>query len=226
MSPLDRGSRDFNLLHQLAFIRIDGIELEHHVLRFFRCGRIPQIAERTHPLHGFLAFAVQTAFHALRLIDDQDRPRGPDQVDRLLSTGLLTLSIHHVLRLRLAGGFIGLFGLGLLLVAELVDRSHRHDHDLNLGAGRKVPDLSQLCRVIQEVIKRHTCVEPLQMLRSHLDGVVDTLLDRHRRHDDHELGEPIPLVQFEDRPQVDVRLPGPSLHLHSEVPRLHGLRRR
>ena len=44
---------------------------------------------RVHGPQGFLALSLQTAVHALRLVDDQDGPHGLDQVDRLLAAGLL-----------------------------------------------------------------------------------------------------------------------------------------
>ena len=55
------------------------------------------------------------------------------------------------------------------------------------------------------------------MLLGDLERLVDALLDRHRRHDDHELGEAVALVQLEDRAQVDVGLAGAGLHLDGEV---------
>ena len=55
------------------------------------------------------------------------------------------------------------------------------------------------------------------MLLRDLERLVDAFLDRHRRHDDHELGEAVPLVQLEDRAQIDVGLAGAGLHLDREV---------
>ena len=64
------------------------------------------------------------------------------------------------------------------------------------------------------------------MVVGELERLVDSLLDRDRRHHDHELGETVALVQLEDRAQVDVGLPGPRLHLDGEVAGLQGPRLR
>jgi hypothetical protein len=56
------------------------------------------------------------------------------------------------------------------------------------------------------------------VLRRHLNGVIDALLDRHRGHHDDELGEAVALVQLEDGAQIDVGLARAGLHLHGEVP--------
>ena len=64
------------------------------------------------------------------------------------------------------------------------------------------------------------------MVGRDLERLRDPLLDRHARHDDHELREPKPLVELEDRPEIDVRLPRPRLHLDGEVHRVERLARR
>ena len=56
------------------------------------------------------------------------------------------------------------------------------------------------------------------MLRRGIDGVIDAFLDRHRGHDDDELGEAVTLVQLKDGPQIDIGLAGTGLHLHGKIP--------
>ena len=139
---LHGGRRHLNLLHQLPLVGIHRIELEHHVVRLFRRRGIAQVAQRIHPLHGLLALAVEPAFHALRLVHDEDGARRPDQIDGLLPARLFAGAIHHVLRFLASGGLVRFLRLRLLLIAELVDRADRDHHDLNLRAGRKVAHLA------------------------------------------------------------------------------------
>src|SRR3546814_20134248 len=55
------------------------------------------------------------------------------------------------------------------------------------------------------------------MLLGDLERLVDALLDRDGRHDDHEFGEAETLVQLEDRAEVNVGLARPRLHFDGEV---------
>ena len=81
---LHGGRRHLDLLHQLPLVGIHRIELEHHVVRLFRRRGIAQIAQGMHPLHSLLTLTVEPAFHALRLVHDEDGAGRPDQVDGLL----------------------------------------------------------------------------------------------------------------------------------------------
>ena len=219
VSALHEGRRHLNLLHQLALVGVHHIELENHVVRFFRRRGIAQVTQRIHPLHGLLALAVEPAFHALRLVHDQDRAGSPDQIDGLLPARLFAGAIHHVLRFLASGGLVRFLRLSLLLVSEFVDRAHRHHHDLNLRAGRKVAHLAELRRIVNEEVEWRARVEPLEVLGRGLDGVIDAFLDRHRGHDDDELGEAVTLVQLKDSPQINIGLAGAGLHLYGEVAR-------
>src|SRR4051812_9824700 len=55
------------------------------------------------------------------------------------------------------------------------------------------------------------------MIAEEIDTCQDALPNRNARNNDHELREPVELVQFEQRPQVNIRLAGASLHLNREV---------
>ena len=87
--------------------------------------------------------ACEAAVHALRLVDDDDRPRRPDQVDRLLAAGLLAVLVEVVDVL-------------------LVDGADRHHHDLDVRAGGEVAHLAELGGVVEEVVEGHAGVEALK----------------------------------------------------------------
>src|SRR3546814_9234756 len=55
-------------------------------------------------------------------------------------------------------------------------------------------------------------IEAFEILLGDLERLVDALLDRDGRHDDHEFGEAETLVQLEDRAEVNVGLARPRLH--------------
>src|SRR3546814_6818644 len=99
----------------------------------------------------------------------------------------------------------------------LVDRAHGDDHDLNGRAGGKVPHLAELGGIVEEIVEGLAGIEAFEMLLGDLERLVDALLDRDGRHDDHEFGEAETLVQLEDRAEVNVGLARPRLHFDGEV---------
>ena len=176
---LYRGRGNLDLLDQFALIGIHGIQAEHHMVLVHMGSGVAQRAERVHGIKRLLATAFQAAVHALRFVHDDDRAGCLDKVDRLLAAGFLALFVEvvHIL---------------------LVDGTHCHHHDLNVGAGGEVAHRPGLARVVQEVIEGHSRVEPLEVLLSDLQGFVNAFLDGHRRHHDDELGKAVALVQLED----------------------------
>ena len=195
---LDRGRRDLDLLHQLALVRVDRVQPIDHVVRLHVRRRVAQRTQRRHGRQGFLAAAAQAAVHALRLVHDQDGPRGADQVDRFFAAGLLAVLVQVVDVL-------------------LVDGADRHHHDLDVRAGGEVAHLPELGGVVQEILEGRARIERAKMLLGQLERLVHALLDGDRRHDDDEFGEAVAFVQFQDGPQIDVRLARSRLHFHGEV---------
>ena len=129
-----------DLLHQLALVGIHRVEPINHVM-FGRMGRgVAQGAQGIHRPQGFFAAPLQTAVHALRLVHDQDGPRGPDQVDRLFAAGLLAVLVE-------------------VIDVLLVDGADRHHHDLDRWTGGEIPHLPELRRVIEEIFKRCSRIE-------------------------------------------------------------------
>ena len=88
---------------------------------------------------GLSATPLQTTVHALRLIDDQHGSRGPDQVDRFLTTSLFTVFVEVVDVL-------------------LVNRANRYHHDLYQRAAGEIPHLPQFRGIVEEIFERRTRV--------------------------------------------------------------------
>ena len=197
---LDAGGGHFDLLHQLAFVGVHGVQTVEHVVFIGVGGGVAQRTQRVHRAKGLLAPALQAAIDALRFVHDQDRARGADQVDGLFSAGLLAVLVEIVDIL-------------------LVDRADRHHHDLDVRAGGEVAHLAQLAGVVKEILERHVGVQAAEMLLGDLKRLVNAFLDRHRGDDDDELGKAVPPVQLEDGAQVNVGLAGAGLHLHGKIAR-------
>ena len=163
MAALNAGGGHFDLLHQLALVGVHRVQAVDHVVLVGMGGGVAQGAERVHCAQAPLATPFQAAIHALRLVHDQDRPGGPDQIDGLLAAGLLAVLVEVVDVL-------------------LVDRADRHHHDLDVRAGGEVAHLAQLGwnRRGNSPSKRHVGVEGAEMLLGDLERLVDALLDRHR----------------------------------------------
>ena len=200
VTALDFERRHLDLLDQLPLIGVHRVQPEHHVVLVHMGGRITQRAKRIHLAKSALASAGKAAIDALRLINDQDRARGTDQIDGPFSAGLLAVLVEVVDVL-------------------LVDGADGHHHDLDVRAGGEIAHLTELGGIIEEIIVGLARIEPLEMLLSDLQRFVDAFLDRDRGHHDHEFGEAIELVQLEDRPQVDVSFSGAGLHFHGEIAR-------
>ncbi len=135
--------------------------------------------------------------HALGLIDDDD--------------GVGVLYVPHS---RLAVQPV----LGLIDdVLRLFEGVDIDDHDLDVGAGGELAHVRQLGRVVDEVPAGYSVILQGEVLLRHLEGLVDTLPDRHGGHHHDELGEAVPPVQLKNGLGVDVGFPGAGLHLDAEL---------
>ena len=140
---------DFDLLHQLAFVGIDGIEPIDHVVFVRMRRRVAQRTERVHGVERRLARPRKAAVHALWFIHDNDGPGGLNQVDRFFTTSFLAVFVE-------------------IIDILLVDGADGDHHDLDVRAGGEVAHLPQLDGIVNEVIKRHAGIQSLEMLLSDL----------------------------------------------------------
>lgn len=147
---LDRSRRHLDLFHQSAFIGVDGVEPVDHLILVYMGRRVAEGTEGIHRCQGLFAPPLQAAIDALRFVDDQDGAGGPDQVDRSLAAGLLVRLVDVVDIL-------------------LVDGADRHHHDLDLGAGGEVADLTELGGVVEEVVEGGARVEGAEVVFGDLE---------------------------------------------------------
>ena len=118
---------DSNLLHQPLVVCLHRIEPIDHVVdavRLVRC-RIAQGEQRTKILQPFLC---RCAFHGLRFVDDYDRVRLGDNVDRPTAAEFVEphIDASRILALR-------------------IERLRIDDHDVDRVVGSKPIDLRELC---------------------------------------------------------------------------------
>jgi len=152
-----RCRRDLDLLDQPTLVGVHRVEAVDHVVLVHVRGGVAQGAERVHGLQRLLARARQPAVHALRLVHDHHRVRGPDQVDGLLTAGLLAVLVE-------------------VIDVLLVDGADRHHHDLDVGAGGEVAHLTELGGVVEEVVEGHARVEAPEVILHDLERFVDPSL--------------------------------------------------
>ena len=146
---------DLDLLDELPFVRIHRIELVHHVVLIDMRRRIPQ---RTKGVEGSnRRLALGSRIDALWLIDDDDRVSCLDKLDR-------SAAIHAIVR---AMNDISL-ALLLRIVKALSEGIDVDDHNLNTVVRREVTNLTELLRVVDEVIIADVVVQTLEMLLRHL----------------------------------------------------------
>ena len=196
MRILDGEAVDLDALDELFIEAVDGVELVELVLHAHGRRRIAQGAERMETSHGFQL--VFRADRRLRFVDDDDGVRLAQQLDGTRPAELLVVvaidEVHFLLK--------------------SVDDD---DHDLDVRVHSEVTNLLDMVAVIDEIIVCHIVVKLTKMLLRDVERLLHALLDGVARHDDGELREAVPLVQFQQGAQIDVRLARARLHLDVEM---------
>ena len=203
-------ARHLDLLHQLALVGIHRVQAVEHVVLVDMGRRVAQGAQRVQGGDGLAALGC--GIDALGLVDDD---HGIGRLDKLDGAAARHPVVGPMDDVRLV-----LLRRVREALAEGIDVD---DHDLNAVAGRKVPYLSELLRVVDEIVEPDVLVEPAEVFFGDLERLVDALLDGHRGNHDDELGETVGPVQLEDGAQIHIGLARPRLHLHGEV---HTIQRR
>jgi len=115
----------FNLLYQLPLIGVHCVQPVEHVVLVDMGGGVAQCAKRIHLPERTLALPLKAAVHTLRLVHNQDRPRGANEVNGLLASRFFRVLVEVVYVL-------------------FVDGADGHHHNLDLRASGKVAHLAEL----------------------------------------------------------------------------------
>ncbi len=137
--------------------------------------------------------------HRLRLIDDQDRVRLRNDIDRSARTKFVRLHVNPS---------------GIL--PPCVERLGIDDHNIDRTVRGKTVNLCQTGRIIDKepyLFAIFLC----KMLLSHLQGSIYPFTDRNARDNDYEFAPPVSPVQLIHRLNISVRLSDPRLHLNRKV---------
>ena len=205
MAAAVRGrARDDDLLDELQLEGPHRIESVDEVVGIPVGGGIAERAERIQRLDGLLRLVGR--IHALRLVDDDDRPRRLHELDGLAAGELVALLVDDV-------ALLLFLGAGEIL-AEGVDVD---DQDLQRVAGGELAQPVDLLGVVDEMLEGQVVVERPEVLGGDLDVLEHAFADGDARHDDDELLEAVAPRQLEDRAQVDVGLARAGLHLDREM---------
>ena len=195
VAALDLAGKHRNLLHKTQLESVNrGQPVKKVDLLPVGCG-IPQ---HTHGVQrADRLFRLGGVVHALGFVDDDNGVGILNQPDRAAAAQPILILIEDVL---------GLF--------ESVDVDN---HNLNLGAGGKLPHVVELRGVVDKKPAGHIVILEAEVFLCHLKGLVDALPDGDRRHHHHELGEAIPAVQLKDGFGVNIGFAGAGFHLDAEL---------
>ena len=160
-----------------------------------RCG-VAQRHERPEPFQPFFRFR---SLDGLRLVDDEDRIRLRDDVDRLAGTEFVQLHVNTP-----------------CVFACCVERLRVDDHDVNEIVRREILDLIQTFGIVNEKLDWFAVLF-LKVVLSDLEGLVDPLADRDARNHHDELGPAVVPVQLVHGLDVRVGLSDASLHLNGQI---------
>ena len=150
------------------------------------------------------------ALDALRLVEDNNRIRMADDVNRFASVELV-LTREDRPRLLAAPCRVR-----LLRVERDRERLRVDDHHLNAAVTGKGIDLLQPRRIVDEEVDL-ALVDSGEVFLRDLKGLVHALADGDRRHDDDELHPSVPLVEFVDGLDVGVGFADARLHFDRKV---------
>ena len=168
--------------------------------------RVVQREKRGEFFQGFLGGGVLFA-HLLRLIQNQDRTVGCDDVNRAAGTELVPLGVDNTRRsISLAAFHV------LVLVHGCRKRLRVDDHDIDAGIAGKGIQLIQVAAVVD----KEPCLFAValhKVIGSDLKGLLYAFTDGDTRHNNDKFAPTIPLVQLEHGLDVNIGLACAGFHL-------------
>ena len=196
-----------NLLDQPLIIRFHCIQTIDHIIdavRLMGSG----ITQRHQRMEFFETLLGLSTLHRLRLVNNQDRIRLGDDINRSAAAEFIQLHVNPT----------GVLAFG-------IERLRIDDHDVDGAIRSKAVNLCELCRIVDEEANLLAVFLSKVFLR-HLEGLVDAFTDSNRWNNNDELAPAVVLVQLIHRFDVGVCFADAGLHLNGQVESPFQLRRR
>ena len=198
---------DFDLFDQPLVVSVQRIQNVDQIVLLGMGSRVVQREKRIELFQGFLGSGVLFA-HLLRLIQNQDRTVGCDDVNRAAGAELVPLGVDDTRRsISLAAFHV------LVLIHGGGKRLRVDDHNIDAGvAGERI----QLIQVAA-VVDKEPCLFAValhKVIGSDLKGLLYAFTDGDTRHNNDKFAPTIPLVQLEHGLDVNIGLACAGFHLN------------
>ena len=189
---------DGNFLDQLLVVRFHRIKAINHVIDAVRLVS-RGVAECQQRAKFFKPFLRLFSFDRLRLVDNQNRVRFCNNINRATGTELVQLHVNTPRVLTL--------GIERLII---------DNHDIDGTVRRKAVNFRELGGIIDKEPDL-LAVFLREMLLCHLKGLINALADSNARHDHDELAPTVVLVQLIHGLDVGIGLADAGLHLNRQI---------
>ena len=197
---------DFDLFDQPLVVSVQRIQNVDQIVLLGMGSRVVQREKRIELFQGFLGSGVLFA-HLLRLIQNQDRTVGCDDVNRAAGAELIPLGVDNTRRsISLAAFHV------LVLVHGGGKRLRVDDHNIDPGvAGERI----QLIQVAAVVDKKPCffAVALHKVIGGDLKGFFHAFTDGDTRHNNDKFAPSIPFVQLKHGLDINVCLSRSGFHL-------------
>ena len=198
---------DFDFLDQSLIVRVQRIQNVNQIMLLGVGSRVIQCEKWIELFQGFLGGGVLFA-HLLRLIQNQDRTVGCDDVNRAAGTELVPLGVDNTRRsISLAAFHV------LVLVHGGGKRLCVDDHNIDPGVAGERIQLIQVAAVVDKKPCFFT-VALHKVIGGDLKGFFHAFTDGDTRHNNDKFAPSIPFVQLKHGLDVNVCLSRSGFHLN------------
>ena len=203
----DLKSLDLDFLDQTLVIGIQRIQNINQIVLFCVGCRIVQREKGVKPFQRFLGGRIFFA-HLLRLVQNQDRPVGGNDVNGPSGAKFVPFGINDT------RGSITLATFHILLFIHGRSKRLRIDnHHIDAGIAGEGVKLIQIAAVVNEE-PGFLAVVLHKMVSSNLKSLFNALTDCNTRHNHNKLTPAVASVQLEHGFDIYIGLAGAGLHLH------------
>ena len=187
-----------NLLDQPLVVRFHRVKAIDHVINAVRLVGC-RVSQRQQRAKLFQPFFCLLALDRLRLVDNQNRVRFCNNINRATRTELVQLHVNAPRILALG-----------------IERLRVDNHNVYGTIRRKAVNFRELGRIVDEEPDL-LAVFLRKMLLRHLKGLINALADGNARHDHDELAPTIVLVQLIHGLDVGIGLADAGFHFNRQI---------